>query len=108
MAHVARDQTIADRGVAPPAPASGRRAPPAPAETAGHQRRAAAGRVGRPWTALGPMWRDRRMAVGVTVAAAAGYGLLAASLTPRGPTTTSQAVAAVGIGVVVGTVAGLV
>jgi proline iminopeptidase len=58
--------------------------------------------------ALGPMWRARRIAVAVVAATAGGYGLLAAWWTPRGPVTTSQAVAAIGISVIVGILTGLV
>jgi proline iminopeptidase len=64
--------------------------------------------TGRLRAVLGPVWRDRRIAVGVAVLVAGGYGLLAAWWTPRGPVTTSQAVTAIVIGLVVGAVAGLV
>ncbi|MEU8655363.1 hypothetical protein [Actinoplanes philippinensis] len=57
---------------------------------------------------VGPAWRDRRIAVAVAVLAAGGYGLLAAWWTPRGPVTTSQAVAAIVIGGLVGAAAGVV
>jgi hypothetical protein len=68
------------------------------------------GPAGRLRAALGPVWRDRRIAVAVAgaVASAGGYGLLAAWWTPRGPVTTSQAVAASGVSLVVGVVKGLV
>lgn len=48
-----------------------------------------------------------RYAAGVAVAAATGYGLLAGWWTPRGPISTAQAVAAIGLSLAVGAVAGL-
>ena len=50
--------------------------------------------------------RGRRPAVAVTVAAAAGYGLLAGWWTPRGPATTTQAVAALVLSLIVGGLTG--
>ena len=93
MVHVARDHTTGDRGAAPSAPAGGQPAHRAPAEADGQQPWAAAGHAGRLRATLGLVWRDPRIAVGVAVLAAGGYGLLAAWWTPRGPVTTSQAVA---------------
>ena len=75
-------------------------------------RRATGGRSSRPAPGrlramLGPVWRDRRIAVGVAVLAAGVYGLVAAWWTPRGPITTPEAVAAIAIGLAVGAVAGV-
>jgi len=54
------------------------------------------------------LWDDRVLAVALTAAVAAGYGIFAGWWTPRGPATTAQALAAMGIGAVVGFVAGVV
>ena len=64
-------------------------------------------RAEAPHAIAGPK-RGRRRAVAVTVAAAAGYGLLAGWWTPRGPVTTTQAVAALGLSLAVGGLAGFV
>lgn len=64
-------------------------------------------RAEAPHATPGPR-RGGRHAVAVTVAAAAGYGLLAGWWTPRGPVTTTQAVAALGLSVFVGGLTGFV
>jgi proline iminopeptidase len=51
---------------------------------------------------------DRRVAWALSCTTSAGYGLLAASWTPRGPLTTVEAFAAMALALVVGVVAGLV
>ena len=56
--------------------------------------------------ALDRLRGDRRMGAGVTVLAAGSYGVLAGWWTPRGPITTTQAVAAIVLGLSVGAVAG--
>ena len=58
--------------------------------------------------ALGRAWRDRRIGVAAVVVAAGLYGVVAGWWTPRGPVTTPQALAAIGISLVVGVFAGLV
>ena len=63
------------------------------------------GRRGR--TLVASLRRDRRLGAGVTAAIAAGYGLTAAWWTPRGPIGTVEALAAIGVGLLVGTLAGL-
>lgn len=57
---------------------------------------------------LQPIWRDRRLGVVAALALAALWGLLAAWWTPRGPLVTSEALAAMAIGLLVGAAAGLV
>jgi proline iminopeptidase len=68
----------------------------------------AASRAGRLQAAVTPTWQDRRIGAAITVAAAALYGLVVGWWTPRGPVTTSQAVAAITLSLVVGLGAGLV
>lgn len=58
--------------------------------------------------ALAPAWDDWRIGIGVAVAAAGLYGLAAGWLTPRGPVTTSEALAAIAISLLVGVFAGVV
>ncbi len=50
---------------------------------------------------------DRRLAWGLALLAAVGYGLLAAWWTPRGPMSTVEGLSAMGLGLLVGCVAGL-
>ncbi|MGX6607372.1 alpha/beta fold hydrolase [Micromonosporaceae bacterium Da 78-11] len=109
MSDVAKGHEPTDPSASPSAsaPFGGRLTQGAPEETTGRQRRAAAGYAGRLCAALGPVWRDRRIAVTLAVVTAGGYGLLAAWWTPRGPVTTSQAVAAIVISVIVGAFTGL-
>lgn len=52
------------------------------------------------------LWRDWRVGAAATVAAAALYGLGAGMWTPRGPVTTSQALFAIAISLLVGCLAG--
>lgn len=54
-----------------------------------------------------PFWRDRRLGTGAAAAVAGSYGLTAAWWTPRGPIGTVEALAAIGLGVVVGALGGL-
>ena len=54
------------------------------------------------------VWADKRRAWGLALLAAVGYGLLAGWWTPRGPMSTFQALAAMGLGLLVGMAAGLV
>lgn len=54
-----------------------------------------------------PVWRDRRISVAVTFGAGALWGAGAGWWTPRGPLTTSHAVWAILISLLVGTAAGL-
>ncbi|WP_433790824.1 alpha/beta fold hydrolase [Actinoplanes sp. CA-252034] len=103
MAPRVKNDATADRGAAPSAPASGQPAHHTPAEI-----RAPVTGAGRLRAVLGSAWRDRRIAVAIAALAAGGYGLLAAWWTPRGPVTTSQAVAAIVIGLLVGAFAGVV
>ena len=56
---------------------------------------------------LGPVWADRRIAIGAAVALAAIWGFVVGRWTPRGPLTTLESLAAMGIGLAVGAVAGL-
>ena len=53
-------------------------------------------------------WRDRRLAIGVVVAAAAGYGVVAGWWTPRGPNNTTQALSAMGLSLAIGLLSGVV
>lgn len=53
-------------------------------------------------------WRHRGVAAGSVVGVAAAYGVVAGLWTPRGPNDTLQALAAMALGFVVGTVAGVV
>ncbi|MGE3380810.1 MAG: alpha/beta fold hydrolase [Nocardioides sp.] len=59
----------------------------------------------------GVLWRgdvaDRRLARSLAVFAAVGYGLLAGWWTPRGPLSPWEALSAMGLGILVGFVAGL-
>jgi pimeloyl-ACP methyl ester carboxylesterase len=57
--------------------------------------------------ALDRCWWDRRLAVGVVVAAAGAYGVLAGWWTPRGPNDATQALSALALSVGVGLLAGL-
>jgi len=57
---------------------------------------------------LRPVWRDRRLGIGLAVAAAALWGLVAGWWTPRGPLTTGQALWAMAISLAIGATAGLV
>jgi pimeloyl-ACP methyl ester carboxylesterase len=58
-------------------------------------------------TALEFSWSDWRIGLVVAVGLAAGAGLIAAWLTPRGPVTTSQALASMAAALVLGLVSGL-
>jgi pimeloyl-ACP methyl ester carboxylesterase len=53
------------------------------------------------------VWADERLAWGLALLAAAGYGLLAGWWTPRGPMSTFEGLAAMGLGLLVGLVIGL-
>jgi proline iminopeptidase len=68
---------------------------PAPATRSGGLRRV-----------LEPVWRRRRNGWAVAVVAVGLYGLVVGLLTPRGPNTTAQALAAIGVSLVVGAAAG--
>jgi proline iminopeptidase len=50
---------------------------------------------------------DKRLAWGLALLATVGYGLLASWWTPRGPMSTSEGLSAMGLGLLVGCVAGL-
>ena len=63
-------------------------------------------RAGRPPAWLAFLWRDRRVGVAAAAAIAAGFGLLAGWLTPRGPVTVGQALTAMIAGLVVGAACG--
>ncbi len=63
-------------------------------------------RAGR--IALAFAWRDRRTGVGLAIAAAALWGLLAAWWMPRGPLTSAQAVWSIVLSLAVGVAAGVV
>jgi pimeloyl-ACP methyl ester carboxylesterase len=54
------------------------------------------------------LWSDWRLGVLAAFALAAGFGLMSAWLTPRGPVTTSEALISLGAALVVGVGAGLV
>ncbi|MEP6855948.1 MAG: alpha/beta fold hydrolase [Pedococcus sp.] len=55
-----------------------------------------------------PSWANqRRRGLGLALVAAGGFGLLAAWWTPRGPMSTFEALAAMGLGLLVGLVAGV-
>ena len=56
----------------------------------------------------GPIWGDRRLRVTLGVAVPALWGLIAGWWTPRGPLTTVQVLAALGVGLAVGAAAGFV
>lgn len=53
------------------------------------------------------VWADRRRAWALALLVAGGYGLLAGWWTPRGPLSTFEGLSAMGLGLVVGCVAGL-
>src|SRR5215207_9933345 len=50
---------------------------------------------------------DRRLAWSLALLAASGYGLLAGWWTPRGPMSTLEGLSAMGLGLLIGCVAGL-
>ena len=56
----------------------------------------------------GPLQRHRRRGVAAVVVAAAAYGLLAGWWTPRGPISTTEALTAIAVSLVVGVFAGVV
>jgi proline iminopeptidase len=56
---------------------------------------------------LRSVWADKRLAWGLALLTAAGYGVLAGWWTPRGPMSTVEGLAAMGLGLLVGLVAGL-
>ena len=56
---------------------------------------------------LRALWADKRLGWGVTLLAAVGYALLAGWWTPRGPMSALQGLAAMGLGLLVGLIAGL-
>ena len=72
---------------------------------------AAAGVVDRVRVRGGALWRrvvaDKRLAWTLALLAAGGYGLLAGWWTPRGPLSTVEGLSAMGLGLLVGCVAGL-
>ncbi|WP_139003362.1 alpha/beta fold hydrolase [Arthrobacter crystallopoietes] len=53
------------------------------------------------------VWAEKRIAVALVVAAPTACGLAAAWWMPRGPLTTTQSLTTMGVGLIVGTVAGL-
>lgn len=53
------------------------------------------------------VWADKRLAWGLALLPAIGYGLLASWWTPRGPLSTFEGLSAMGLGLVVGLVVGL-
>ena len=59
-------------------------------------------------SALQPLWRDGRLGIVAGVAVAAPWGVVAAWWTPRGPLVTSEVLAAMLIGLLVGAAVGLV
>src|SRR6478752_3592118 len=63
-------------------------------------------RAGKPPVWLAFLWRDRRAGIATAAAVAAGFGLLAAWATPRGPVTVAQALTAMIAGLVVGATCG--
>ncbi len=63
-------------------------------------------RTGEPPVWLAFLWRDRWVGIAATAAVAAGFGLLAAWATPRGPVTVAQALTAMIAGLVVGATCG--
>ncbi len=70
-------------------------------------------REGFRWTRRPPaglmfLWGDRRFGIATAVTAAAGFGLVAGWLTPRGPVTVAQALTAMTVGLAVGAACGLV
>jgi proline iminopeptidase len=62
------------------------------------------GLLGEPLRAV---WADKRLAWGLAALAAAGYGLVAGWWTPRGPMSAFEGLAAMGFGLLVGLLAGL-
>jgi len=60
-----------------------------------------------PGELLRAVWADKRLAWGLALLAAVGFGLLAGWSTPRGPLSTSEGLAAMGLGLLVGLIAGL-
>ena len=56
---------------------------------------------------LRAVWADKRRAWGLALLAAVGYGLLAGWWTPRGPVSTFEGLAAMGLALLVGLAAGL-
>ncbi len=63
-------------------------------------------RTGEPPVWLAFLWRDRWVGIAATAAVAAGFGLLAAWATPRGPVSIAQALTAMVAGLVVGATCG--
>jgi pimeloyl-ACP methyl ester carboxylesterase len=57
---------------------------------------------------LESIWADWRIGMALAVAIAAGFALVSAWLTPRGPTTTAQALISIGVALAIGVGAGLV
>jgi hypothetical protein len=80
MVDVAKDHNTDDSGTPPSvsAPAGGRQVQAAPEQFTGRQLWAAGGYAGRLRAALGPVWRDRRIALAVAV-------VLAGTNSPAGP-----------------------
>lgn len=62
---------------------------------------------GLPKRFLRAAWADRRLAWGLALLAAVGYGLVVGWWTPRGPMSTLEGLSAMGLGLLVGGVAGL-
>ncbi len=54
------------------------------------------------------LWTNKRIGLGAVLAIVAGAGLLSAWLMPRGPITTTQALASMVVGLLIGGVAGLI
>jgi pimeloyl-ACP methyl ester carboxylesterase len=62
----------------------------------------------RGWAVLALLWSDWRIGLVIVLALAAGFGLISAWLTPRGPITTFEALISIGAALAVGVGAGLV
>jgi proline iminopeptidase len=76
--------------------------------TTGHSIRSAGEQRTRGRAVLDLFWSDWRIGVLAAFVLAAGFGLISAWLTPRGPITTSEALISMGVALVVGVGAGLV
>ena len=68
----------------------------------------AAAQTGRGRAVLELLWSDWRIGVLAAVVLAAGFGLITASLTPRGPITSSEALISLTVALVIGVAGGLV
>lgn len=63
--------------------------------------------TGLPSRFLRAAWADRRLAWGLALLVAVAYGLVAGWWTPRGPVSTMEGLSAMGMGLLVGCIAGL-